>query len=78
MLDVPPIPEAVSYLWNTFLRIRSRIGADAMGNPRPIAWADLDAFNRLSGLRLRPWEIDIIEQLDAVYLEAKAKVSASG
>lgn len=78
MLEVPPLPEALGYLWNAFLRIRRRKGTDGMGNVQPIGWGDLDAFDRLSGLRLKPWEIDIIEQLDAVYLAARAKVSASG
>ena len=34
----------------------------------PITWADLDAYSRLSGLRLLPWEIEIIELLDDALL----------
>lgn len=78
MLEVPPMPEALAYLWNAFWRIRVRKGTDAMGNVQPIGWGDLDAFNRLSGLKLNPWEIDLIEQIDTVYLQARAKVLREG
>ncbi|WP_316214293.1 hypothetical protein [Bradyrhizobium sp. SZCCHNR2032] len=33
----------------------------------PISWGDIEAFQRLSGMRLAPWEIRLIEQLDELY-----------
>jgi hypothetical protein len=29
---------------------------------------EIDAFVRLSGMRLAPWEIELIEELDDLYL----------
>ncbi|WP_246132821.1 phage tail assembly chaperone [Devosia ginsengisoli] len=69
-LALPPFPEALRYLWTAFRRIRSRNGGNGYG-PTPISWADLDAFDRLSGLRLLPWEIEIIEVLDDAYFAAR-------
>ncbi|KRA42092.1 hypothetical protein [Devosia sp. Root635] len=66
-LALPTFPEAVQYLWTTFVRIRRRNAGNGFG-ATPITWADLDAYSRLSGMRLLPWEIEIIEQLDDAYL----------
>jgi hypothetical protein len=38
--------------------------------PNPIGWPDIDAFVRISGLRLAPWETGILEALDDIYLAA--------
>lgn len=75
-LECPPLPPALSFLWDAYLRLRSRKGTDGMGNAQPIEWADFDAFSRLSGLRLLPWEIEILENLDNIYLRARSAASA--
>nr|WP_279588205.1 hypothetical protein [Luteibacter anthropi] len=33
----------------------------------PISHADIDAFQRLEGIPLRPWQVQVIEQLDALW-----------
>ncbi|PWE57665.1 hypothetical protein DEM27_00175 [Metarhizobium album] len=71
-LNCPPLPAALSFLWEIYLRLRSRKSTDGMGNAQPIEWSDFDAFNRLSGLRLQPWEIELLETLDNIYLRARA------
>lgn len=68
-LGVPEMPAAIAYLWSAFQRIRSRRGGNGFG-PVPIMWADIDAFVRLSGVRLAPWEIEIVEALDDAWLDA--------
>jgi len=67
---LPPFPEALRYLWSAFVRIRRRNAGNGFG-PTPITWADLDAYSRLSGLRLLPWEIEIIERLDDLHLASR-------
>lgn len=62
-LALPPFPEALRYLWAAFARIRRRNAGNGFG-ATPITWADLDAYSRLSGMRLLPWEMEIIELLD--------------
>lgn len=68
-LALPPFPEALRYLWRAFSRIRNRVNGNGYSMPR-ITMLDLDAFNRLSGLRLLPWEIEIIELLDDALLKS--------
>lgn len=41
----------------------------------PISWADIDAFSRFGGLRLTPWEIEIIETLDDLFIANTTKKS---
>jgi hypothetical protein len=64
---MPAFPEAMRYLWRAFIRIRRRNAGNGFG-ATPVTWADLDAYSRLSGLRLLPWEIEIIELLDDALL----------
>jgi len=42
-----------------------------MAGPNPIEWPDLEAFCRLTGMRLAPWEISIIERLDDCFLKVQ-------
>lgn len=39
-----------------------------MGGVKPIEWPDIDAFSRNSGRRYAPWEIEIIEAIDDLYV----------
>lgn len=54
------------------MRLHHRRGSNGMG-ANPISWNDLDAFTRLSGFTLAPWEIEIMEMLDGVYFTEQAK-----
>lgn len=60
------------YLWRLFNRIRSRKGSSGFGRS-PIEWPDLDAFQRLSGITLRPFELEMIEMLDDLCLADHSK-----
>ncbi|WP_210300913.1 phage tail assembly chaperone [Rhizobium rhizoryzae] len=72
-MSLPPFPEAVRYLWDAYWRMRRRKSVDMMGNAQPLEWPELQAFSTLSGLKLRPWEIRVIEWLDNIYLVERAK-----
>lgn len=83
-LACPPLPEEVDYLWRIFLRLAARRGSNGFG-PNPITWLEMDAFSRLTGIRLAPWEIEVVELLDEMhrrYLNArrpkKSDASSSG
>lgn len=69
---MPPFPTALGYVWQRYFRIRHRI-AMGFNGPNPIGWQDIDAFIRRSGLSLMPWEIEIIEALDDLYLTSTIK-----
>lgn len=70
-LELPDFPLPLLYLWNTFNRIRRRCGGNGFG-ASPIGWSDIDAFVRLSGVRLVPWEVQTIERLDDLYLLSRS------
>jgi hypothetical protein len=71
-LQLPPFPDELFYLWQTYLRLRRRAPAGFAG-PQPVGWQDIDAFTRLSGVRLAPWEIGVVEALDEIYLRPASK-----
>lgn len=66
-LAMPPFPKALAYLWNVYIRLRRR-KAPSFSGQSPIDWQDIDAFIRRSGLRLAPWEIEILEAIDDIFL----------
>lgn len=71
-LACPPLPPAMFYLWQIFNRIRRRIGSSGFG-ANPITLGDIVDFIRLFRYPLAPWEIEIIEMLDDLYMVQQAK-----
>lgn len=69
-LTGPPLPDALIYLWSAFVRLRRRKGSNGFA-VSPIEWPDFDAFLRLSGVRLAPWEVSAIEDLDDIFIAAQ-------
>ena len=70
-LHLPPFPQSLSYLWHAFLRLSRRRSGGMSFNP--IAWRDIEAYCALTRFRLVPWEIEIIEELDDLWLTEQAK-----
>lgn len=66
------MPTGGEYLWRAFHRLSLRRGSNGFG-ANALSWPDVDAFVRLSGVRLEPWEIEIIEHLDVLFLTQQAK-----
>lgn len=62
---MPPFPQPLAYLWQAYLRLRRRTPGGFNG-PQPVGWPSIEAFARLFGLA--PWEIELIEALDDIYL----------
>lgn len=67
-----PLPPALTYLWNAFQRLSVRRPQNGMALS-PIPWTEIEAFSRLTGLRLVPWEVDIIEELDGLLVAERSK-----
>lgn len=74
-LACPPFPSALGYVWTAFSRLSARRGSNGF-SINPIGWPDIEAFLRLSGQRLAPWEIRLIEQLDDLYRAETNKAHA--
>lgn len=71
-LRQPPLPEAARHIWGHFLRLSAHRGSTGFG-PGPIGWPDLDAYCRMTRARLAPWEVEMIEDLDNLWLAEKAR-----
>jgi hypothetical protein len=71
----PACPPALAYLWRAFTRLSARrpLGFGVS----PITWPDLDAFVRLTGFTLAPWEVDVIEDLDALFMAEAARARST-
>lgn len=69
------MPMGGDYLWRAFQRLSSRRSTNGFG-VNALSWPDIDAFVRLSGAALEPWEIEVIEHLDGLYLAQQAKQQA--
>lgn len=71
-LNPDPPPACLSYLFSIHNRLRRRKGSAGFG-ATPIEWTDFDAFMRLTQTALSPMEIEILEDLDDLYLIEKSK-----
>lgn len=73
----PAMPPEFRYLWSAFGRLSGRRRLSDVG-ALPIAWDEIDAFSRLTGAAFVPWEIEVIEMLDRLFLESLRSPSPSG
>lgn len=62
-----PFPPELIYLWKIHQRLRRRQG-NGFGLS-PVSWPAIDAFARFYRLNLPPWEVQIIEDLDDLFLK---------
>ncbi|WP_439618446.1 phage tail assembly chaperone [Shinella sp.] len=76
-LRVPPRPEALDYLWKAYFRIRRRVNSGGFGRA-PFGWGDIAAFVQFSGLKLAPWEVDILEDIDDAWLASHVEKKEQG
>jgi hypothetical protein len=59
----------LEHVWTAFCRLNARRRSGF--SIEPIGWGDLDAFIRLTGARLAPWEVHLIEMLDDLFRSKK-------
>lgn len=71
------MPLALSYVWDAWKRLRRRSSAGVNGAD-PITWQDIDAFVRRTGSRLDPRDIELIEDLDDLYLASLTSEADEG
>lgn len=70
-LRQPPCPPQMIYLLKHWQRLRRRKGSAGHG-PQPWEWTDLEAYCRFYNFHPAPWELDILENLDDLYLAEQA------
>lgn len=64
----PPLPEGLEPLWHDFWALHSGRGNSGFG-PAQITFADIDAYQRVTGVRFQPWQLDAIRRADGAYLK---------
>lgn len=60
----PPLPAEAVGTWQAFQALSS-----ARGAMQPIGFQDIDAYCRLTGDELSPWDIDQVRALDVMALQ---------
>lgn len=67
LLDRPLCPSGCEPLWQIFKELHASRGNNGFG-PMRLTFAELDAFQRVTGMRLKPWEIDALRRADRVFI----------
>ena len=67
-LDGPPAPAALGYLWGWFVELSTARGGSGFGGLNPIAYLEIDAWARLSGVELTAFELGVLRRLDHLFL----------
>jgi hypothetical protein len=65
ILEGPPFPEALSYLWEWHQEL-ARTRSVGMAGVEPLTYLTIDAWARLTDRQPLPDEVDALLQLDAV------------
>jgi hypothetical protein len=73
-LDGAPFPPELIYLWDIYNRIRRRKGSNGFG-PSPIDGPDIESFQRRHSMPLAPWEQEVIEGLDDIYMKVQGEAA---
>ena len=71
-LQSASLPAALTPLWNIYQRLRRRAGGSGFG-PNPVSWPAIEAFQRVIHRSLAPWEIELIEMIDDLFLAEAAR-----
>ena len=71
LLDHEPLPAGCAPLWRDFMELHNaRSWGD--GGPKPVSFVELDAWQRVRGVRLAAWEIAAVKAGDRAYLGVHA------
>lgn len=72
LADGPRPPAGCGPLWRDFMELHnSRSWGE--GGPKPISFVELDAWQRVRGVRLAAWEIAAVRAADAGFLGVHAR-----
>jgi hypothetical protein len=68
-LEGPDLPELYAWAWRAFLELDRTRGP----GPAPIAYADMEAWARLTGCKLSPEDVALIVELDQLGFRIRAE-----
>lgn len=68
LLDRPLCPQGCEALWQIFRELHASRGNSGFG-PLRISFLEIDAFQRVTGVRLKPWEIEALRRADRAFVD---------
>ena len=71
LADAPALPDGMAALWRAYCELRNSCPSNGMGVSR-IPFAEIDAFQRVTGHDFAPWQVDALRRVDAAYVNARA------
>lgn len=74
--EAPPLPDGCGPLWRDFMELHNA-RQWGMGGPSPISFVEIDAWQRVRGVRLASWEIAAVKAGDAAYMRVNAARKAT-
>lgn len=77
LVEAQELPAGLELLWDDFLELHSARGSTGFG-PARITFVDIDAWQRVNGVTLRPWQIEAIRRADNAYLASLPKSKEAG
>lgn len=75
MEDAPTLPRGLVPLWNDFIELHQSRGA-GMAGPARITFADILAWQTVTGSTLEPWELAAVRRADDAFMAVSAKARA--
>lgn len=69
--SAPKLPQGLGYLWRDFLDLHNSRSGSGFG-PARITFADIDAWQRVTGFELAPWELSAVRAADGAYFDSIA------
>lgn len=70
--ESPEIPFYLEHIWQWFWQIH-RGRTYGMSGPNPLTWTDIESWSNILQTEVRPIEVEIIKEIDSVYLEYTAE-----
>lgn len=70
--DASEIPFYIAHIWEWFWQI-NKGRTYHMSGPNPITWQDIEAWSNLLSTQIQPIEVEILKEIDSVYLEYMAE-----
>jgi hypothetical protein len=67
LADAPELPPGCEELWHIFRELHACRGNNGLSIQR-ITYADIDAFQRVAGLKLAQWELNAIRKADLAFI----------
>lgn len=69
-LYLPDFPEEYTFAWSSFFDLNNCRGSNGFG-VNPISFSEIEAYTRLTGKVLLPYEINAINIIDSCFLKAQ-------